>query len=106
MVTEFVKICTEDEIEEGKAKSFEINNEPVILARLNSKIYAVEGVCSHDGGKFGEEQNLVEGQLECPRHGARFDITTGEAIRLPAVVGVKKYDVKIENGDILAAIEK
>jgi 3-phenylpropionate/trans-cinnamate dioxygenase ferredoxin subunit len=103
MVTQFVKVCSETEIEEGKTKLFFVNDEPVIVARYNGQINAIEGICSHDSGEFGDNETLIDSQIECPRHGARFDIRTGEAKRLPAVAGIKSYEVKVADGQVYIA---
>ena len=56
----------------------------VALFNLNGEIYAIEDVCTHDGGPL-VEGTIVDGcEVQCPRHGARFDIRTGAAVRFPA----------------------
>jgi 3-phenylpropionate/trans-cinnamate dioxygenase ferredoxin subunit len=106
MVSHFIKACAESEIEEGKTKVVLIENRPLILVKDGGDIYAVEGICSHDGGEFGADEKVIDGQIECPRHGARFDIKTGEATRMPAIVGINRFDVRIEDGDIYVAIDE
>ena len=98
MVAQYLKVCRENEIREGQIKSVTVDGEPVILARENGEIFALEGFCSHDGGEFDAGEKVIDGQIECPRHGARFDIRTGEATRMPAVAGIARYDVKIDDG--------
>jgi 3-phenylpropionate/trans-cinnamate dioxygenase ferredoxin component len=105
MVQEYIKACTEDEIPEGKIKAVELNGVPIAIARYNGQIYAVDDICTHDGGNLGEG-NIINGQVQCPRHGARFDLKTGQVIRMPAVIGINTYEVKIENGEIFVAIPK
>ena len=106
MVSQYKKACAESEIEEGKTKVVTIENKPIILAKSGGKIFALEGICSHDGGEFGANEKVIDSQIECPRHGARFDIRTGDATRMPAVVGVNRYDVKVENNDIYVAFDE
>lgn len=65
--------------------------------------YAVDDLCTHDDGPL-TEGTLEGGQLECPRHGARFDVRTGEAKCLPAVVPIASYPVKVEGGDVLVNV--
>ena len=105
MAVQFVKVCKADDIEEGKTKTAMVGEFPVILVKDNGQIYALEGVCSHDDGEFEAGEKVCDGQIECPRHGARFDVKTGDATRMPAVVGIGSYEVKIENGDVLVAME-
>ncbi len=105
MVSEFIRVCREDELTEGKIKVVEIEGEPVILAKEDGKIYAFEGYCSHDGGEFEADDKLCcEGQIECPRHGGRFNIKTGEATRMPAVAPIETFEVKVENGDVFISL--
>ena len=79
-----------------------IKGESIALFNVAGTIYAVEDVCTHDGGP------LVEGDLdgyaiECPRHGARFDVRSGQALHMPAFEPIMTYTVKIEGEEILIA---
>jgi 3-phenylpropionate/trans-cinnamate dioxygenase ferredoxin subunit len=103
MTTEYVKLCAESEIEEGQVKTFEIKDRPIAVARWQGSLFALDNICTHDGGNLGDG-DLVKGQIQCPRHGARFDLQTGQVTRMPAVIGIEKYEIKIEDGDIYAAI--
>ncbi|MFH1893928.1 MAG: non-heme iron oxygenase ferredoxin subunit [Candidatus Zixiibacteriota bacterium] len=102
MTSRFTRVCNADDIDEGAAKVIDLNGVSVLLARLGGEFFAIDNICSHDGGDLGEGA-LVDGQVECPRHGAMFDIRTGEATRMPAAVGVDRYDVKVENGSVYIA---
>jgi len=73
------------------------------MAKEEGKIYAFDNICTHDGGLLGEGV-IYDRQIECPRHGARFDIATGQATQMPAVVGIQTYEVQIEDGEILVNI--
>lgn len=106
MLAQFVKVCPEADIEEGKIRVFTMDNEPIVLGRCKGKIFALEGICTHDGGEFEDGEHLIDCQIECPRHGARFDANTGEVTRMPAVVGIGTYDVVLENGDIYVALSR
>ena len=65
-----------------------------------AQFYAVEDVCTHDGGPLGEGK-LDGCELICPRHGARFDVRTGAATRMPAIEPAPTYAVRVEDGDVL-----
>lgn len=71
----------------------------VALANLGGGIFAIEDVCTHDDGPVGEGE-LRDGVIECPRHGATFDVKSGAALSMPAVVPVKTFETRIENGDV------
>jgi 3-phenylpropionate/trans-cinnamate dioxygenase ferredoxin subunit len=106
MDSRFSEVCKLNDISEGTTKVVSVNGTSVLLAKLGGNLYAIDNICSHDGGDLGEGV-LIDGQVECPRHGARFDITTGEATQMPAAVGVDKYEVKVENGRVyVAAMEE
>ena len=70
----------------------------VVVVNLDGEFFAVEDVCTHDGGPLGEGK-LAGCELICPRHGARFDVRTGDATRMPAFEPVPTYEVRVENGE-------
>jgi 3-phenylpropionate/trans-cinnamate dioxygenase ferredoxin subunit len=87
------------EIAPGATKAVNIGSSEVMLCNVDGEIYAIEDVCTHDGGVL--DQGTLDGcQIECPRHGARFDVRTGAALTLPAVFPVSTYRVRIEGDDI------
>lgn len=68
--------------------------------RIDGNVYALEDRCSHDDGPLceGDRDGLT---VECPRHGATFDLRTGDALSLPATVGVETFPVIVRDSDIL-----
>jgi 3-phenylpropionate/trans-cinnamate dioxygenase ferredoxin subunit len=96
----YVKVAKKSEIEPGEKKLVEVNGRAVGLFNLEDSYYAIEDVCTHDGGPLAEG-NLMGDEIECPRHGARFNVQTGEATRMPAFESVDTYEVKVEGEDIL-----
>ena len=104
MSKRFVKVCLGTDIPEGEVRSFEAEGTGIAIARLDGKLFAIEDVCTHDDGPLGE--GALEGcEIECPRHGARFDVRTGAATRMPAAGPVPVFAVKVENGEILVELE-
>ena len=79
----------------GKTEEAVYDDERVLVCRVSEQgIFAVEDCCSHDGGVLG--QGHLDGDIiECPRHGGRFDVTTGKATRMPAVAPIQTYAVRI-----------
>lgn len=98
-----VKIAAVDDVKAGTVKIFALEGKKIALCNAAGKFFAVEDVCTHDGGPLGEGE-LVDCQIECPRHGARFDITTGQALTLPAVVPVTTYPLEIRGTDIFISV--
>ncbi len=99
-MAKFVKVGRADEIGPGEKKIYEVDGILVVVINLDGEYYCVEDVCTHDGGPLGEGR-LDGDQIICPRHGARFDVRTGDALTLPAFEPVPIYQVKVENGDLL-----
>lgn len=99
-MTRFVKVGRADEIHPGGKQIYEVDGIMVVVVNLDGEYYCVEDVCTHDGGPLGEGK-LDDGVLVCPRHGARFDVRTGDALTLPAFEPVTTYEVRVENGDLL-----
>ncbi|WP_299028182.1 non-heme iron oxygenase ferredoxin subunit [uncultured Thermanaerothrix sp.] len=101
----FLKIATLDEIPVGERLFLEINNEPIVVLNLGGTLFAIGDVCTHDEGPLGDGE--IEGyQIVCPRHGARFDIQTGKALTLPAVVDIPVYPVRVEGNEVYIGIKR
>jgi len=103
MEEDFVKVCAVLAVVDGVAKTFNIGEQVILLAKWDGKIHAMSGECTHDGNDL-DGSTIANGQIECPRHGAKFDIITGNVLRMPAVVGLRKYEVKEADGQIFVAI--
>jgi 3-phenylpropionate/trans-cinnamate dioxygenase ferredoxin subunit len=74
----------------------------VTVFNVEGEFYCIEDVCTHDGGPLGDG-TLVDHCIECPRHGAMFDIRDGSVLSMPAVVPVPTFAVKVVGEDILVA---
>jgi len=87
------------DLKPGSLKRIEIEGTPLCVARLDSgELYAISDICSH------EEIELSDGDLqgyevECPAHGSRFDVRTGDVSGLPAEDPVKAYAVTVDGED-------
>jgi len=100
----FAKAANVREIAPGRVKVVEVQDEDVALCNVNGEIYAVANVCTHDGGPLGEG-HLLGDEIECPRHGARFNVRTGQVKSLPAIIPIPIFKVKIEGDDILVEVD-
>src|SRR5690606_1767496 len=84
----FRPLCPAKDIPPGATRDFAIDAEhSVLVANCDGVFHAIEDRCSHDDGPLAEGM-LIGCLIECPRHGARFDMETGKARTLPAVRGV------------------
>jgi 3-phenylpropionate/trans-cinnamate dioxygenase ferredoxin subunit len=96
-------VCDADELDMEDVLGFEHEQKKYAVYRTPSGYYATDGKCTHAGGLLAD--GLVIGEyIECPQHQARFHIPTGEAKIAPAIVNLKTYPVKIEQGKIFIAL--
>ena len=99
-MSDFIKVARVDEIPAGGSKFVEVEMVRVALFNLNGEIYAIEDVCTHDGGPLVEGQVVNGCEVQCPRHGARFDIRSGAALKFPAFEPTRTYAVRIDGQDV------
>lgn len=95
-----------DEIESGTARKVTLGDREIALVRIDDDVYAIGDTCSHDDVSLSE--GFVEAddcQIECWRHGAMFDLKTGEPQTLPAVRPVPVYDVAVVDGQVVLTVE-
>ncbi len=96
---EYIGVASVGELADGDRLTFEIDGEGVALFWISGEYYAIADLCSHDEGPIAEGD--VDGlEIACPRHGARFDLRTGEARTLPAVVDIRAYPVRVVGDEV------
>jgi len=78
-----------------------IDDLPALIVKLDDQYFAIEDVCTHDGQPLTDGP-IVESSIECPRHGARFDLKSGAALCMPATQPVQTFDVDVRDGAIFA----
>ncbi len=100
MSSDFAKVAQVNEIEPGQMKAVNYNNETVCIANVDGQYYAIDNICSHEQGPLADG-TIENFEVECPWHGARFDIRTGKVLSPPAETDLARYEVKIEGNDIL-----
>lgn len=103
-MADFVKVAEVSDLQPGERIVAEVEGVYIALFNVGGTFYAIEDVCTHDDGPLAEGE-LDGYEIECPRHGARFDIRTGKVLSFPAVVDVPWFEVKVEGGDVLVAVE-
>jgi 3-phenylpropionate/trans-cinnamate dioxygenase ferredoxin subunit len=104
MTSEFVKLAETADVAPGQVRVFEVRGRRIALCNVEGTFYAIDDVCTHDGGPL--DQGEIDGhQIECPRHGARFDVRNGRALTLPAVRPVRSYPVQVEDGVVKVGID-
>ena len=101
----FVRVVAAEEVKTGSARRVELDGRAIAVVRSEEgKFYAIDDTCTHEDTSLAE--GYIEGRvIECPRHGARFDLETGNSLSfLPATEAVRTYEVKVDNGEILVNI--
>ena len=98
-MNDWVRVCATNELLPGEFQVAYDGDTAIAVFNIDGELYALEDVCTHDGGELAG--GPIEGfEIECPRHGARFDLRTGEALCAPAYLPTAKFPVKIEDGAV------
>ncbi|HEU4325473.1 MAG TPA: non-heme iron oxygenase ferredoxin subunit [Roseiflexaceae bacterium] len=101
----FVKIATVDQIPENSARAFEFEGEQIAIYNCGGTFYATANICTHAYAELHEGFfDTDDCSIECPLHGARFNIETGAVLALPAYQPIQTYEVKIDGPDVLIDI--
>jgi 3-phenylpropionate/trans-cinnamate dioxygenase ferredoxin subunit len=100
----FFRLAETADVAPGQVKVYEVQGRRIALCNVEGTFYAIDDVCTHDGGPL--DQGELDGhQIECPRHGARFDVRSGRALALPAVMPVRSYPVRVEDGVVKVGLD-
>lgn len=95
----YVAVATTAELPNGARKLVDIDGQPIAVFNIAGAFYAIADLCSHDDGPVAEG-DLYGHEIECPRHGARFDVRTGKVLSFPAIVDIPAYPVKVDNDTV------
>ncbi|TWT42968.1 Rieske (2Fe-2S) protein [Botrimarina hoheduenensis] len=81
----------------------EVDEIAVVLIHAAGHFYALDDVCTHDGGPLSDGDLCVEEAtptIACPRHGAQFALADGAAVTMPATKATQAHEVKVEGGQV------
>ena len=102
---DFVEIAPESELPNGERLFVDLGDKPIVIFNIAGQFFAIGDVCSHDDGPLGD--GMIEGfNVVCPRHGAEFDVRTGQAVQMPAVVDIPAYPVRVVDGMIQVGVPR
>lgn len=104
-VCDFIEVAALDDLPEGERLFLEIDRLMIVVFNIAGEIFAIADVCSHDDGALGDGE-LAGYEITCPRHGARFNLRTGKALALPAVIDIPAYPVKIIDQKLYIGLPK
>ena len=99
-------ICPVEDLPPGEKRLVELDDLEIGVFNCNGTLYAIEDRCSHDDGELIEgELDADECSIECPRHGSRFDLKTGNPLNLPAYVPIDTFPVTVDGGVIRVEVD-
>ena len=103
-MSDFVAVAKTNELADPGKMLVEVGERLVVLIHAAGRYYALDDICTHDGGPLSEGPLDVEhGTIECPRHGAKFNVKTGAAT-MPATKPTRTHEVKIEGGRVFVRL--
>lgn len=107
---EFAEVAKTSEIMVGKMKSVKLDQKEILVVNVDGKYFAIGNKCTHKGGDLSKG-SLLGNTVTCPRHGAKFDVTTGRVISKPKILFFRPdidseptFEVKVEGEKVLIAI--
>lgn len=106
MVSQWIEVADINDFNQSNKKVVRINNDlEVLIIKVKDSFFAVENRCSHDEKPLDSGKIVDEKVIECNYHGARFDITTGKALKMPAVAPINIFKTKVENQKIYILLD-
>lgn len=97
MSANWVEVCRDHELADGKAVVRDIDGVSVLVCRLGDRFHAVSNECSH-AFQCLEGGIIRAGWIACPAHGARFDLESGEPLNPPATAPIAVYPTRVDAG--------
>ncbi len=100
-----VTVAKAGEIPVGQFKAVEAQGKRLLICHMADGFYAIDDTCTHDDGPLAD--GWIEGEaIECPRHGAKFDVKTGRVLCLPAAVPINAYEVRVDGDEVKVDVSR
>jgi 3-phenylpropionate/trans-cinnamate dioxygenase ferredoxin subunit len=100
---DFIRVAKVSDLTDPGKTLVEVEDRLVALFKVGGEFFAIDDVCTHDGGPLAEG-TLENHTIACPRHGAKFDIRTGYALTMPATQPTARHDVKVVGDEVLVRL--
>ncbi len=93
----WVEVANKSDIPSDSAIAVQVGEWRIAIFRVgDNEFYATDDVCTHDEASLAEGWFADRYIIECPRHGARFDVRTGRVVRMPAAYPVRTFPLRLE----------
>jgi 3-phenylpropionate/trans-cinnamate dioxygenase ferredoxin component len=99
----FIRVASVADVPDPGRLLIEVDDTPIALLHAGGTFYALDDVCTHDGGPLVDGV-LTNNDIACPRHGAKFDLKTGKALSMPATKPTRVHQVEIRNGEVFVQL--
>lgn len=102
---DFVAVANQADFDDPGSQLVEVDEELIVLIHAGGQFYALDDVCTHDGGPLSDGKiDAADCTIACPRHGAKFDLASGAAKTMPATKATVAHEVKVEDGRIFVRL--
>lgn len=106
----YKKIAEIEDITLGEMKKFTLEEKEILVTNIDGKFHAINNRCTHMGGDLSKGE--LEGNLvQCPRHGSKFNVETGEAVHGPKILflkldteNIRTYETKLDGKNVMIKI--
>jgi 3-phenylpropionate/trans-cinnamate dioxygenase ferredoxin component len=106
-MSEFVKVASVTQLTDPGKLLVEVDERLIVLFRIAGNFYALDDVCTHDGGPLSEGAlDSTACTIACPRHGAKFDVRNGAALTMPATQSTQAHEVKVVGDDVFVKLRE
>ncbi len=98
-MSDWVDVASVEDFPAGSRHAVDVDDVPIIVFNLDGQYFAIEDVCTHDYSSL-DDGELDGEEIICPRHGARFNVRTGEALTAPAYEAIATFPVRVHDGSV------
>lgn len=104
-MSEFIPAAKVGEVVDPGSMLVEVDDRLVVLIHAAGHWYALDDVCTHDGGPLSDGPvDTSDLSIACPRHGAKFNVATGAAMTMPATKPTVAHEVKVEGDQVFVRL--
>lgn len=96
---EWVDVASVEEIPPGECKAVDVDDRLLAVVNVDGEFHAIDNICTHEYAELSDGVILGD-EIQCPLHGARFNVRSGEVTAPPAYEPLRTYEVRV-HGDRL-----